>query len=170
MKKHRVKPQRVMFDRGGGGKEHADIMRRDGYYVQTVAFGTPTSPEKKRGVTSLVKRKEEDEERYVYKNRRAQMYGVLSRLLNPEGTSLCETKGFGIPVECAEVRKQLSPIPRLLDGEGRLYLPPKRRLNRDSNELTLTEIIGHSPDEADSLALAVYGIFCQPAKPTATAV
>ena len=40
-----------------------------------------------------------------------------------------------------------------------MILPPKRKKANaiNSNVITLTELIGCSPDEADALALAVYG-------------
>ena len=34
-----LSPERCFFDRGGGGKQHADRLRTLGYDVQTVAFG-----------------------------------------------------------------------------------------------------------------------------------
>ena len=42
--------------------------------------------------------------------------------------------------------------------EGKIVLPPKYKKDRNSTQVTLTELIGHSPDEADALALAVYGL------------
>jgi hypothetical protein len=51
-------------------------------------------------------------------------------------------------------------MPLLYDREGRMRLPPKHRASAGagSKERSLEEIIGHSPDEADSLVLAVYAL------------
>ena len=156
MTKYQVKPSNVMFDRGGGGKEHADRLRTQGYKVQTVAFGESVALEPKRGITYISERKELIEERYVYKNRRAQMYGILSQLLDPSNHS-----GFGL-LQDQELRRQLSVMPRRYDGEGRLYLPPKSKRSRNSTEETIIEMLGCSPDRADALVLAVYGMLKKP--------
>ena len=42
--------ERVFIDRGGGGKQVADYLRRKGHQVQTVAFGESVTPQKKRGM------------------------------------------------------------------------------------------------------------------------
>ncbi|MDB4786189.1 hypothetical protein OAG36_00495 [bacterium] len=159
MREYNIKPENVYMDRGGGGKQHADILRRQGYKIQTVAFGESVMPEKRRGIASLEKRKGFDEEKYTYKNRRAEMYGLTRLKIDP----VYNESGFGIPAEYQELRRQLGLIPLLFDEEGRLFLLPKNRkpdmVNATkSNKLTLTEIIGHSPDEADALVLGVYGL------------
>jgi len=38
-----------------------------------------------------------------------------------------------------------------------MYLPPKRKVP-NSRVQTMIDLCGHSPDEADALALAVYGL------------
>lgn len=162
--KYNLPPEKVLFDRGGGGKQHADTLRRKGFSVRTVAFGEAASPEQRKRFRMGARaqtRKIEDEARYVYKNRRAEMYGLLRfELLEPdEGVPI-----FAIPKECNELRRQLAPIPLQYDGEGRLYLPPKNKRSSQSNEVTLTELLKCSPDEADSLVLAVFGLFNVPQK------
>ena len=156
MKKHNVIPENVVFDRGGGGKEHADRLRSQGYMVRTVAFGEAVAQEPKRGKTHFAERVEVKEERYAYVNRRAQMFGELSELLDPARPGA----GFALPRHYAELRRQLAVIPRLYDGEGRLELPPKNRRHGQSTNgrKTLVEILGCSPDEADALVLAVHGM------------
>lgn len=158
MKRYDVESRNVLFDRGGGGKEHADQLRKQGYNVRTVAFGesalAPDHERFKRGSKTRQKRIDHAEEAYAYRNRRAEMYGLLRQLLDPAITP----EGFGIPYKYGELRRQLAPIPRQWDSEGRLVLPPKNKRTKDSKELTLVELIGHSPDEADALVLAVYGM------------
>ena len=150
---YNVPAENVYFDMGGGGKQHADHLRRNGHQVKTVAFGSSATPDKKRGITTLETRKEQDEERYVYKNRRSEMYGLLRLSMD-----ITIGKGFAIPEEYDELIRQLEVIPLLFDGEGRMYLPPKGKKSTDSTEVTLTELIGHSPDEADALVLARFGL------------
>lgn len=152
MAEYHVTAKNVLFDAGGGGKQHADYLRRKGHKVRSVAFGASASMERQRGLVIFDKKKMNDETRYAYRNRRAEMYGTLRNLLDP-----LNERGFGIPRCYEELINQLSPIPLLYDGEGRMYLPPKRRKDPNSNEVTLTELIGHSPDEADALVLMVYG-------------
>lgn len=152
MRKHNVSPLNVCFDRGGGGKQHADRMRDNGYPVKTVGFGESPTLDLRRGISPIKARQDIREEKYAYKNRRAEMYGILRNLLDPAANE----RGFGIPARYSELRKQLAPIPLQYDGEGRLTLPPKHKKSATSTEVTLTEIIGHSPDEADALVLATF--------------
>ena len=149
--RHKIRPEDTYFDRGGGGKQHADRLRAEGYPVKTVGFGETASDPRilSRGKT-VGERLEERETRYVYKNRRAELYGSVREMLEA---------GFWIPEEdrgpqYRELRRQMSKIPRKLDPEGRLIIPPK---DGDSNTLTLKQLIGHSPDELESLALATWG-------------
>lgn len=167
-----AKAEAVCFDRGGGGKQIADEMRSRGVMVRTVGFGEPVLPEPKVGSTWPHEKVEQREERYTYGSRRCQMYGALRELLDPvreESTSLQSAdgagkpRGFGIPKELVRLRAQLAVIPLLYDKDGRLHLPPKHRTpGMSSAEKTLTELIGHSPDEADSLVLAVYAMQNKP--------
>lgn len=156
---YKVPPDKVCFDRGGGGKQHADRLRQQGYDVRTVSFGEAVhTEERRRGFVVDDTWRDEKEERYVYKNRRAQMYGRLMELLNPD----LNEQVFALPEEYVELRQQLAPIPLKYDGEGRLYLLPKNRRSDNSNEKTLTDLIGHSPDEADSLVCAIYAMENEP--------
>ena len=155
MREYGISPENVIFDRGGGGTEHADRMRKDGYNVRTVAFGEKVIPERKRGLTPLEHKKLQDEERYAYFNRRSEMYGLLSRAINPDDGAV-----YGIPRCMVELHKQLRPIPKIYDKEGQLWLPPKNKPpgSDKSTVKTLVEMIGHSPDEADSAVLCYYGL------------
>ena len=154
MHKHGVEAESVYFDRGGGGKEHADRMRAQGHKVNSVAFGESVkSFTRFRFGRTAKERMEEEETRYVYKNRRAQMYGMLRILLDPTNED-----GWGIPEKYTELRRQLGPIPLMYDGEGRLELPPKNKRDPQSTKETMTDLIGCSPDEADALVLSVFGL------------
>jgi hypothetical protein len=167
LQEYKVDPVNVLFDRGGGGKEHADIMRREGYAVRTVGFGETVTPEKKRGLTTLETRKLEDEERYTYFNRRAEMYGLLSNVLDPARNEA----GFGIPEEMVDLMDQMRVIPKLYDKEGRLWLPPKHKppTSDSSTVKTMIDMIGHSPDELDSAVLCYYGLVKKARRPRAGA-
>ncbi len=173
MRKHQVVPDRVAFDRGGGGKQHADRMRAmtsydfpSGMKVRTVAFGESIVQDIER-LHRLGDKQEVREDRYAYKNRRAEMYGELSILCDPNGEGLTREGsrtevigggGFALPAEYTELRHQLSVFPKEYDDEGRMVLPPKNRHDPNSNKKCLTDMIGHSPDEADAVVLAVHAM------------
>lgn len=150
---YQLDPTFVMFDTGGGGKQHADRLREMGYPVRTVAFGEAASPvDRFKRYKSKGYKTDEVEQKYAYKNKRAEMYGLLRQLLNPVEA------GFGIPARFVELRRQLAPMPLLFDGEGRMRMLPKNKNTANSTEQTLTELLGCSPDEADSLVIAVYSM------------
>jgi hypothetical protein len=148
-----VPPEEIVFDRGGGGKQIADLLRSQGWNVRTVSFGESPTPELHRGMTPFGEKKERIELSRTYKTRRAEMYGILRDSLDPSLSPM----GFAIPPQYVELRRQLSLIPLLRDGEGCLYLPSKHS-KPGSSVKSLQDIIGRSPDEADSLVLAVYGL------------
>lgn len=163
---HNLNPRDVYFDAGGGGKQIADQLRRKGFKVNTIAFGSTATPEKRTGRASLNQRIRETETTQVFKNKRAEMYGILSLRIS----DLWDGELFGIPGPdrgpgFKKLREQLSPIPRLYDGEGKMYLPSKTKKDPKSNEVTLTDLIGYSPDEADATALACYGLLHQKWRP-----
>lgn len=157
IKEYNVNPEDVLFDRGGGGKEHADYLRMQGYEVDSVGFGEgPSAPDEfEFGFTMPEERKEMKEERYTYKNKRVQLYHILRQLLNPPDPN---TPRFAIPPELTELLRQLKPIPVLYDGEGRMYLPPKDKPTENYQGTTIKEMLGCSPDESDSTVLATYAI------------
>lgn len=154
MREFGVPAEMVCFDSGGGGKQHVDRLRALGYNVRAVAFGEPaTDPlantQAARGYRPSVEKIDEKEVRYIYKNRRAEMYHIFRLLLE---------QGYGIPEQFEELLRQLRPIPLRYDGEGRIYLLPKNKRDPKSKEDTLTELLGCSPDEADSAVLATYAM------------
>jgi len=155
-REYNVPPERIMFDRGGGGYEHACTLRKLGYNVRTIAFGSTLSPDKKmRGVVSPLKERiKEAEVKYVYKNRRAEMYHLLRLQMNPANGI-----GFALSKEYHELRRQLAPVPLRYDEEGRIYLPPKNLKPGDNEDKeTMVKLIGCSPDQSDALVLAIYGL------------
>lgn len=162
MRKHDIPPLKFCFDRGGGGKQHADRLRGMGYPVRSVGFGESLAPDPRYGKAPVRIRKEDKEGRYEYVNRRAQMYGELSEALDPGLPGV----RFAIPAEYEELRRQLAPMPKLYDKEGRLFMLPKNKRNPDpanpSTEKTLVELIGCSPDEADSVVLAYHAMVHRP--------
>lgn len=159
-RKHNVDPSCWLFDRGGGGREHADRLRMQGYKgVRTVGFGESVSLEPRRGLHQLTARKEVMEERYAYKNRRAQMYYELSQACDPS-----TGPGYAIPAEYAELRRQMALIPRETDEEGRLKIRPKQRRDDKDTRETLTEMLGCSPDELDATVLMYHGIMHKPVR------
>jgi|SRR6185312_2128698 len=156
MRRYKLQPEQVCLDRGGGGKQHADYLRRIGYKVRTVAFGEPILVPIKYGETQVKERIVNREERYSFKNRRAEMYGNLRVLLDPVN------KGFAIPAQYTTLREELTAFPLSYDEEGRLFLPPKNKKDPNSKTKTLIEIIGHSPNEADALVVAVHCMLTKP--------
>lgn len=160
MRDYRIDAQDVLFDTGGGGKEHVDFLRSKGYSVRGIAFGAPpTSVEAldKKG-TTLEEKRENYEDRAVYKNRRAEMYGETALVLKGGHSSGVGAEGFHIPRECEDLLQQLKPLPKLYDGEGKMYLPPKNKPTPKFTGLTISGMLGRSPDEADSFVLAVFGL------------
>ncbi len=170
-REHGVPSHMVMTDLGGGGRHLACALAKKGFPITTVAFGSPPDLDMKRGMHQLKDRKDIREERYAYVSRRAQMYHELSLLLeldgqgNPLGTVELSLDGlsprrlhhgFAIPREFTQLRKELAPIPKLMDGEGRYYLPPKDKPgDEETKKVTLKMLCGSSPNRADALVVAV---------------
>lgn len=166
IREYDLDPRDVYFDKGGGGTQHVDRLRDQGFNVQSVAFGEAVQPPPRRVTPSVPIRKEEKEEAYAFKNRRAQMFWLIRLLIDPAENP----DGFGISAEYEELRSQLAPIPLLYDGEGRIVLPPKNKRNANDKQPTLVDIIGHSPDEADALALATFSMTGRPERKKAGAL
>lgn len=156
LKKWRLDPGACVFDRGGGGKQHVDALRASGVPVRALGFGAAKKAEPQYLKQFPDQRHEETELADAYTTRRCEMYDRLSMRLNPAGRH----GGFGIPRRMTETHRQLAVFPRVYDGAGRLYLPPKQRKpgQKMLTEKTLVELLGCSPDEADSLALAVWAM------------
>jgi hypothetical protein len=189
IRKHNIPPERFCFDLGGG-KEHADRIRHGdpsrgipGLAVRAIGFGEAPQLEIKRGLHQIEQRKDAKEEAYAYVNRRAQMYHEASLLFDP---SLPETGlgptcwtdafpgkrflGFACPKHgpvFVELRRQLEVMPKLTDLEGRYWMLPKNKRNKEDKRKTLVELIGHSPDEADAFVLACHSMLHKSKRATA---
>lgn len=133
MNSHGVSAECVAFDAGGGGKQIADRLIEQGHYVNTVGFG------------------ESADAKQSYRNRRAEMYGVLRDLLNPDDGDHV----FALPPDAHELRAELAILPISYDSEGRVLLPPKNKA-ANPNQTCIRQMLGRSPDRADSLALAAW--------------
>lgn len=158
MKTYNIPANKVFFDTGGGGKEHADILRKRGYPVNTVFFGEAATPPKKlvREWESKESKLDKIEVQKVYKNRRAELYHESSLKCNPA------YGGFALPPpskkpQYEELYRQLNIMPKLYNAEGQLYLPPKKA-RPNNKEDNLEKMLGCSPDEADAFVLAVWGL------------
>lgn len=162
MQKYNIPAHKVCFDAGGGGHQAVDRLRLQGYRVNSVAFGEAVTPPPKRGgIVKLDDKIEQKEEKYTYVNRRAEMYGTLMIMLDPsemgnKTDSGAINQGFAIPAKYTELRRQLSIMPKIYDAEGRLKMLPKNKKSQNSNEKTLREILGCSPDEADAIVVALH--------------
>lgn len=171
MREWKVRPENVLFDRGGGGKQAADTLRSQGWEVRTVGFGDGVAEELEERSVGRKRRHDLSEQRYAFRNRRAQMFGEFSMLLDParlNAESAVRLPGdaelplnrhpFALPPDDAELRRQLAPIPKTYDGEGRQYLIPKNKQSETYKGPTLTDLIGCSPNRADALVLATHGM------------
>lgn len=167
-KRHNIPPSNWIFDAGGGGKEHADYLRAKGYHVRTVFFGESAKDVDQFKPSTTKTRSDKEfvaEEKTAYRNRRIEMYHLLRGLLNPENA-----RGFGLPPENTELRRQLAVFPIQYDEEGRFTLPPKSKRDSKDTRVTLTDMIGRSPDDADALVLAVFGMLKKPTRTIAGAL
>ena len=130
---HKVPAGRVAFDAGGGGKQIADLLHERGYRVEIIGFG------------------ESAEAKQAYRNRRAELYGRLRELLNPDR----EHGAFSLPPDAHQLRQELAVLPLTYDSEGRMLLIPKESTGSQQGP-SLRRLLGRSPDRADSLVLATW--------------
>ena len=158
MERYNIPDRMVAIDVGGGGKQIADRLRQMGYNIRTIAFGGAPTPPKEKKVKRTKDKVDVDETRQTYKNRRCEMYGILRNHMNPAMNPM----GFAIPEELSELRKELAVHPLWYDDMGRMYLPAKdvqpHRKGKETDEVTIKKLLGHSPDRADSLVLAVFAM------------
>lgn len=83
LRKWRLRPERFAYDRGGGGKQHADQLRAEGINVRTVGFGEPATPDPKVGKTRQVEKVDQREDKYFYPSKRCMMYHELRMAIDP---------------------------------------------------------------------------------------
>jgi hypothetical protein len=162
----------ICFDRGGGGKQIADRMKELGYPVTTVSFGEAVNLEIKRVRHQVPDRRENREDKTIYTSRRQEMYAELSNAIDPawltnfDGQPIHGERLFALPQASRgpsyqELLRQMSLVPKKYDEKGRLAVPPKRKKDGAKEggkevEKSLEEIMGCSPDELDSLAIAYW--------------
>lgn len=149
--RYNLSPKQVMFDSGGGGSIHVDRLRANRFPCRTVGFGESANDDKPRFLP-YQRRDESYNKSAGYKNRRAQMYWFIREAIDPNGKT-----PFGIPHRFQELRRQLGPIPLRYDEEGRVLLLPKKTKHGSTTD-SLESLLGCSPDEADSLAVAMYAM------------
>lgn len=158
MKQYGVDPEMVVFDQGGGGQQHSDRLRSMGYHVRDISFGEGAMPEPVNHRIPFKEKIQDRRDKYTFKNRRVQMYWALHRRMDPTEYDGEETKVFALPAEYSELRRQLAVMPLRFNEEGVMVLPPKnKRDSRDTRE-TIHDMLGCSPDEADSLVLASFAL------------
>ncbi len=134
LQQYKLEANRAAFDAGGGGKQIADRLHEQGLYVQTIYFGQGAN------------------DKQAYLNRRTEMYGILAELFDLDR----EEGVFALPPDAQQLRAELNILPRKYDSEGRLVLPPKEAgRSGPQQEKSIRQLLGRSPDRADSLVLAV---------------
>ncbi|MHC4404645.1 MAG: hypothetical protein ACYTG0_33755 [Planctomycetota bacterium] len=137
MEKHQLRGGAVAIDAGGGGKQIADRLYEQRHRVRVVFFG------------------ESADAKQAFRNRRAEMYGKLREYLSPDR----EEGVFALPPDAEQLRRELAVFPLQYDSEGRMLLPPKDPRTRGPGQTTsLRQLLGRSPDRADSLVLAVWAL------------
>jgi hypothetical protein len=137
MEQHQLRGGAVAIDAGGGGKQIADRLHEQGYRVTVVGFG------------------ESADAKQAFRNRRAELYGKLREYLSPDR----EEGVFALPPDAEQLRRELAVLPLQYDSEGRMLLPPKDpRTGGPGQTISLRQLLGRSPDRADSLVLAVWAL------------
>jgi hypothetical protein len=136
IKEHRLTYGMVAMDAGGGGKQTADRLAEQGHSVLLVGFG------------------ESAEAKQAYTNRRAELYGGLRERLKPYR----DDGGFLLSPDAHQLRQELAVLPLNYDSEGRLVLPSKGGSSARLGETSIRQMLGRSPDRADSLVLAVWAL------------
>lgn len=169
MRKHKVDPDRVCMDRGGGGKQHADRLRANGLRVRTVGFGEAVTEDPRHGVRTVSDRLDDKEGRAAFKNRRAQLYGELAELFDPGITD--DGPRFALPPTEPLLRQEMVAVPKTYTKDGVLFVVPKHPDpgRPKETQTSLVQLIGWSPDRLDALALAVHALLHDAPRPTVSA-
>ncbi len=172
MRQYHTQPTDVLFDRGGGGKQIADYLRSVGVLVRSVFFGDGVAQDLEERGMNRKRAFDLAEQKSTFANRRTQMYGELSWLMDP--TRFTKQEGpddpdpdfepppqlplFTYDPKYTELRRQLAPIPKVFDVEGRMVMVPKKKPRESYNGPTIYDLIGCSPDQADALAMATHAM------------
>lgn len=191
--------QDVIFDYGGGGKEHVDRLRNNGMPVRGLRFGA-IKREVKRAMTQFTEKREVEEDTAGYSNRRSEMaWGVRMLLERPapdrdpelvkvvltahgKGTRPVDNPPYGLPVHCcgdARIKDpntlvgQLAVVPAGgldWDDQGRFRLMPKNPPKGNPDDpRCFKNKLGRSPDLFDAFCLMVWGMNNEPQRATAGA-
>jgi hypothetical protein len=155
LKAYGIDPTMVLFDQGGGGKEHAQRLQGMGYPVNYISFAAAPTPEPVRHLVPFDEKVAARKERLTYKNKRVEMYYMLHLRMDPVRT---EGEVFAIPSSETELMRQMAVFPITYDQEGVMVLPPKSKRDPKDTRTTITEMLGCSPDETDALVLAAYAM------------
>jgi len=161
MARHRIESKNVCIDATGLGEGPVASLRRKGRQVRGVSFSQSASRPK------------------IYCNVRAEMYmeagkrfdvdlWVFAKDVAADGTITEQPGNF---VKCMSyningqdrgeyemLREELQSMPLNIDGDGRIWLPPKNKDPRRPNVECLHDILGRSPDRADAFVLAVHAM------------
>lgn len=158
MRRFSVPEDRICFDAGGGGKQIVDHLRSQGFKrLRAVAFGSSPTPPPQRKIKRKDEKVDAKEDQWTYKNKRAEMHGILRMWLDPS----INDPVFAIPEELYQLREELACLPMWFDPDGKMLLPPKDKPPHQEdkpNAITIKKLLGRSPDRADSLVLAVYAL------------
>lgn len=152
MQEHAIPPGNVAIDLGGG-KSIFDRLAEQGYHINGINFGGAAGEGAKDPKKAAAAKK-------TYRNLRAEMYGILREFLDPANCAESNAQ-FAIPDSYHLLREELAVLPLTYDSDGRLRLPPKDRDSGSAKsgtkrEKTIKELLGRSPDRADSLVLATW--------------
>lgn len=171
IERNNLEPKMVNIDSGGGGLQIAHQLRRRGYPVRVVNFGSAFKMARRAGVAPVKVRDESEEKQKAFKNIRAFLFYLLSLRLDPgSGYELFDIPEkllkYGVPGN-ATLREQMEPIPLLFDDKGIIYMLSKSRKSNipgaaKDKQITLTELIGHSPDELEAVLLSLYAQYNKP--------
>lgn len=172
---------RFVYDMGGGGKQHGDLMRARGQDVRMLYFNEASSANP-RDMDDQQRQRSISESRKVFKNVRAEMFFALRKLMDPSlltmnqferaqvlqsfrgdgAPAVTEFYGWAIPddtVALTEFVRQINcAIPLTYNEEGQQWVVPKYPKDRDDDKPNLVSICGCSPDELDAVILGIHGM------------
>lgn len=181
-----VPANHVVFDLGGGGREHAHRLRAAGHKVRAVGFGKVPHLDIKRAgtVRQFEERRDVAEDAMAYTNQRSEMAWDLRLILERDERGKYQgdkfqgvnVPGFGLAGnQVDELVRQLLAPPVRWDGQGKFLLIPKddpKRAEHEQEEtslVTFRKLLGRSPDLFDAFCCMVFGMTHKP-KPAVAGV